>query len=213
MVTCGVDELLDLVDVKNSAILVIHVQNDYCHEDGCFARGNSDVSASQKMVPNLNEFLTEARQYKVPIIHIQSIHGKWTNSPVWISRHRRKNINAEKMLQPDSWGIEFYKVIPQPDDYIVVKHRYSAFVDTELDLVLRSQGIKTIIVAGVVTNACVETTAWHGFMKDYYVMVLEDCTAAGSADEHESALSSMGKYFAAIATSATALEALRRVKN
>ena len=212
MITCGVDELLDWVDVGNSAILVVDVQNDYCHEDGCFARSNFDVSSSQKIVPDLNNFLTEARRYKVPVIHIQSIHGKWTNSPVWISRHRKTNINAEEMLQPDSWGVEFYKVVPQPNDYIVAKHRYSAFVDTELDVVLRSQGIKTIIVAGVLTNVCVELTAWHGFMKDYYVVVLEDCTAACSAEDHETALSSMGKSFAAIATSATALEALRRAE-
>ncbi len=212
MITCSINELLDWVDVKNTAILVVDVQNDYCHEDGCFARGNSDVSLSQKMIPSLNKFLTEARQYKVPVIHIQSIHGKWTNSPVWISRHKRKDIDAENMLQPDSWGIEFYKVIPQPEDYVVVKHRYSAFVGTELDIVLKSQGIKTIIVAGVVTNACVETTAWHGFMNDYYVVVLEDCTAAGTVEEHESALSSMGKYFAAIATSGTTLAALKKVK-
>ena len=212
MITCGVDELLDWVDVGNSAILVVDVQNDYCHEDGCFARGNFDVSFGQKMVPGLNKFLTEARQCKVPILHIQSIHGKWTNSPVWISRHRRSKIDADNMLQPGSWGVEFYKVVPQPEDYIVTKHRYSAFVDTELDVVLRSQGIKTIIVAGVLTNVCVELTAWHGFMKDYYVVVLEDCTAACSAEDHETALASMGESFA-IATSATALEALRRVEN
>ncbi|MFC1955291.1 cysteine hydrolase family protein [Chloroflexota bacterium] len=212
MITCGVDELLDWVDVRNSAILVVDVQNDYCHEDGCFARGNFDVSFGQKMVPDLNKFLTEARKCKVPILHIQSIHGKWTNSPVWISRHRRTNIDADKMLQPDSWGVEFYKVLPRPNDYIVAKHRYSAFVDTELDVVLRSQGIKTIIVAGVLTNVCVELTAWHGFMKDYYVVVLEDCTAACSTEDHETALVSMGKSFV-IATSATAVEALRRAKN
>ena len=64
-----------------------------------------------------------------------------------------------------------------PNEVIVTKHRYGAFESSDLDLVLRSKGIRTVIMTGIATNVCVETTARQAFLRDYYVVFTSDCTA------------------------------------
>lgn len=206
-------ELLESADLAKSAVLVVDVQNDWCHKNGAYAKAGNDTSSLQIIVPKIKDFVQKARGYDVPIIHIGTTHSKWTNSPSWQARFRNLfNINADALLSPGSWGADFYKITPQIDDYVVLKHRYSAFVDTDLDLVLRSIGASTLIMCGFATNACVQYTAVHGYMKDYYVAVLEDCTATFTAEEHKIALSHMKKFGLLISTSETIIKTLEVVR-
>jgi len=202
-------ELLERVDLQNSAVLVVDIQNDWDHEDGARAKGGDDVSIFQNTVPKVEEFLTGARRYQMPIIHLRSTHDKWTDAPPWLARFNKRNIDVRAFLQPGSWGAEFYKITPQADEYIITKHRYSAFVGTELDLVLRCIGVRTIIMTGFATDVCVQNTALHGFMKDLYVVVLADCTATLIPEDHEIALSYMDKLSLVITNAGTLLEAWR----
>ena len=94
-----------------------------------------------------------------------------------------------------------YKVRPAPDEAIITKHRYGAFESTDLDLVLRSKGIRTVIMTGVATNVCVETTARQAFLRDYYVVFLSDCTATFSAAQHEAALWNIDQFFGQVVSS------------
>ena len=106
-----------------------------------------------------------------------------------------------------SWGIELYQVEPQANERVLAKRRFSAFYSTDLDVMLRARGIKSLIMAGVATNVCVETTARDGFMRDYHIVFLSDCTAAYDRQEHYSALNNMSKYFGVVADSKELIEA------
>jgi ureidoacrylate peracid hydrolase len=97
---------------------------------------------------------------------------------------------------------------PANHDYVVTKHRYSGFVDTDLDLVLRAQGIKTLIMAGTSSNGCVEATAYMGFVRDYAIVFLSDCTAASTAAKHGEALQRV-RSWATVASSADLVQAWR----
>jgi ureidoacrylate peracid hydrolase len=88
----------------------------------------------------------------------------------------------------------------------VTKHRYSAFVGTDLNLILRSKGIETLLFTGTVTNVCVETTARDGFNLDYNVILVEDCCGAYFPEEHVSTLTNISKYFGIVADSKTIME-------
>jgi ureidoacrylate peracid hydrolase len=78
-----------------------------------------------------------------------------------------------------SWGWEFFNVDPHPDDMVIEKHSFSAFFGTELDRLLRFRGIKTLVMTGVATNTCVESTLRDGFFLGYYIVLVEDgCTSA-----------------------------------
>jgi len=86
------------------------------------------------------------------------------------------------MCERGSWGGDFYAdVRPGKSDLTIEKHRFSAFVNTDLDLVLRSNGIRTLVACGVLTNICVESTVREAFFRDYYTVVPADCV--GTLDE------------------------------
>jgi ureidoacrylate peracid hydrolase len=83
----------------------------------------------------------------------------------------------------------------------VTKHRFGAFESTDLDLVLRSQGIRTVIMTGIATNVCVETTARQAFLKDFYVVFTSDCTATYSQRAHDGTLENIDHNFGQVVTS------------
>ena len=83
---------------------------------------------------------------------------------------------------------------PLPDEVIVTKHRYGAFEVSDLDLVLRSQRIRTVVMTGVATDVYVETTARQAFLRDYYVVFTSDCTATYSQSDHEATLRNIDAF-------------------
>jgi ureidoacrylate peracid hydrolase len=92
---------------------------------------------------------------------------------------------------------------------VVVKHRFNAFIDTELALILRSRRIRTLVVAGVLTNVCVESTVREAFFRDYYAVVPEECVATYDKAQHDAALANIDTFFGHV-TSVRELEAAWR---
>ncbi len=196
---------------KKLALLVIDVQNDFCHSEGSFAKRKAKLSHVQKVVPRISSFIESFRELSLPVIFIRTIHSDWTNSPSWL---RRMGGMAEKfpVCLPNTWGAEFFKVKPKGNEYIVTKHRYSAFVGTDLNLILRSKGIETLLLTGVVTNICVETTARDGFNLDYNIILVEDCCGAYLMAEHRSTLNNISKYFGIVSDSNSIIKILKSIK-
>jgi ureidoacrylate peracid hydrolase len=139
-----------------AAVLVVDVQNDFCHERGAMGLLGFDMKPVQSSVDVLVGFLGEARQAGVPIIFIATQHGKWTNSQAWLTRGPR---SGGEICAMGSWGVEFYKLAPGPRKPVVVKHRYSGFLGTNLEVILRARERRSVLVTGVSTNVCVESTA------------------------------------------------------
>jgi ureidoacrylate peracid hydrolase len=90
---------------------------------------------------------------------------------------------------------------------VVTKHRYSGFVGTDLDLILRSHHTRSVIMTGEATNVCVETTARDAFMHDYFVAFVSDCTAATVKAAHEATLYTIGKHFGKVLTASEVIGA------
>lgn len=200
------ERLKQRVNPSQAALIVIDVQNDFCHDEGTFGKIGQDLRDIQKMVPRLIDFVEEARRARVPIIWVRVEHGPWTNSESWLYR---EHVRGQPICVEGSWGAEYYLVKPQAGEREVIKHRYSAFADTDLALILRSRGIRTILVTGVATNVCCESTAREGFMKDYHVVFVEDCNATTSRAEHEATLVNIRKFFGVVATSDQIVERWR----
>ncbi len=181
---------------SRTAVLVIDVQNDYCHHNGALASDGNDVSGVAVMMPNLHGLLSSARASGVPVIFIQTIHEAATDSDAWKMRAAGK---MSSVCRRGSWGAEFFEVSPEPGEVIVNKHRYSAFINTRLDSVLRAQKIETLIVTGVSTNVCVESTARDGYMLDYSVILASNACAAYSKQAHEMTLENIAGFFGTVA--------------
>jgi ureidoacrylate peracid hydrolase len=199
-------ELEQLIDPGQAALIVVDMQNVFCDSKGAFAAHGGNPSMIQEMAPRLRQLLQAARQVKLPIVHVRTHHSDWTDSSSWLGRHATNY----RMCFPGSWGADFYPGFepnvngdwaPGSHEYVVTKHRYSGFVGTDLDLVLRSRGVRAVIMTGEATNVCVETTARDAFMRDYYVAFVSDCTATGVKEAHDATLYTIGKHFGTVATS------------
>ena len=186
-------------DPKVAALLVVDVQNDFCSNEGSCARRGQDVSAAQAMVPRLQCLLEEARAVSLPIVFIKTEHSEWTDTPSWVYRKsQRTQLNT---CRQGSWGAEFYGVAPLPGERVVIKHRYSAFINTDLNTVLKAKNVESVLVTGVATNVCVETTARDAYMYDYYVTLVEDCSAASNEAMHKATVQNISEHFGLVVKS------------
>ena len=130
---------------------------------------------------------------------MQCIHEDATDSEVWLFQHEGV---ARPLCRKDTWGADFCGVAPQGAEPVVIKHRYSAFIGTRFESVLKTFAIKTLIMTGVGTNVCVESTARDGYMLDYNIVFLSDCTATASPGvAHEATLQNIRAHFGTVATS------------
>jgi len=194
---------------QHAALVVIDMQNDFCASEGLVAKGGRDVSAAQEMAARLPGLIAAARAAGVLVVFVRNVYSSDGNSylsDVWLEQAARKQGGGYTRIPvcaEGSWEGEFYGAVrPEPGDPIVTKHRYSAFYNTDLDTILRSHGVRTIIFTGVSTNVCVETTAREGFIRDYYVVLVADGTAAYSKDEHDKTLKDIDRFFGEVTTMA-----------
>ena len=198
-------------DPRWTALLIVDVQNDFVSPKGSAAQRGDDVSAAQAMVPSLVRLIDEARRVSLPVIYIKTTHGEWTDSPSWI--YRKSQQGALNTCREGSWGAEFYQGIsPLPGERVVIKHRYSAFINTDLNTVLKAKGIESVLVTGVATNVCVETTTRDAYMFDYYVTMVEDCSAAYDSKLHETTLENIRRHFGLAASSEEIIETWKGLK-
>jgi ureidoacrylate peracid hydrolase len=179
-------------------------------------REHRDLSMVQDMLPRLKGLVGSARDAGVRITWVQSVYGTdggYYLSAVWLDRAARSASGAHiayKVCEPGTWGAELVEglgIANARQEAIVTKHRYSAFFQTELELMLRAMGVQTVVLAGVTSNVCVESTARDAFMRDFYVVVVEDTCAAYTTEEHRSMLENVQRYFGEVLSSSDIMDA------
>jgi len=199
------DDLLVSLEQKaapgNAALVVVDVQNDFCADEGYFGKLGADVKAVQRMVPTLERLIESARAARVLVVFVQAIYDPPYVSAPMRERNLRKNREMPRCIT-GSWGADFYGVRPQPGDEVVIKHRYSGVINTELDAVLKRHGVKSLLMTGVATDTCVESTARDAYFIDYYVTLVEDCCGAFSEQDHQNALARFDRDYGAVVTAA-----------
>lgn len=185
---------------RGYAVVVIDMQNDFCSEKSPATRGD-DFEFKRETGTHLGKLLKETRGLNLPIIHVKTVHSEWTDTPTWLGRNNRSHLICRKDSWGQEWWDEFPENWPKQNEYVVTKHRYSAFIGTDLDLVLRSKRLESVLLTGVATGGCVDATAKDGFMMGYSIVVLSDCTAAKTRKEHEDALRIISPHHGILTTS------------
>lgn len=201
------------VDPAHTALIVVDVQNDFCAKGGGFDIEKNNIGLMQAMVPRLVKFIEKARCAGLTIVYTRSVHdsplGHYMSDSFLAQKsgRARGRYTAYPFCKDGTWGADFYDGIkPEPGELVVNKHRFSVFWDTDLDLILRNRGIRTLIITGVTSNSCVETTARDGFNKDYYVVLLKDCAAAISEELHNNTVRTVDVYLGQSADSTEVLK-------
>jgi ureidoacrylate peracid hydrolase len=173
-------------------LLVIDMQRDFC--DPSFAR--RDITMTIEMMPRLRELIDAARRADVHVVNIRTEHSDDTNSDVFLLGPRWSGEPGTPLCRPGTPGAEFMPGFePQPGDTVVTKHRYSGFIGTNLQLILRSMGIRTIVAAGVQTNNCVDATARDGMMLDHFLIFVADGTGTYDRGLHDATLRTIATHY------------------
>ena len=201
------DNPRELLSGRKSVIVTVDIQNDYCSINSP-ATLNTDHDFKREAARHLSKFLEAARLGHTSIIHVKTSHSEWTDNPVWTTRRENPGLVVRAGSWGEGWWDEFPENWPMPNEYVVIKHRWSGFHATDLDLVLRSKKIDTIILAGVSSAGCVDATARDGFMLGYGIIVLSDCTWAKTRESHESSLRRLNHHHGILASSEEVLEIL-----
>jgi ureidoacrylate peracid hydrolase len=192
--------LEEKIDPKHTALLVVDVQNDFCHSDGALAAGGADLAEIQAMVPRLAKLVRDAHAAGVLIVFLRIVQTPESNSEAWESL---EPLDGPRLVVDGGWGAEYYEGLPHECASIeVVKHRHSAFVGTSLDEILRERGCRTVVLGGVATNVCVEGTAREAFDRDYHVVVVDDATGAARRELHEMTLENVRQYLGVVTSCA-----------
>ncbi|MBE9225973.1 cysteine hydrolase family protein [Phormidium sp. LEGE 05292] len=183
------------LDLAKTAILVIDMQNDFCHPDGWLAHIGVDVTPARTPINPLKSFLPELRKVNVPIIWLN-----WGNRPDLLNisaglRHVYNSTgdavglgdplpkNNAKVLMAGSWAAAVVDELEQkPEDILVDKYRMSGFWDTALDSILRNLGKTTLLFAGVNADQCVMATLQDANFLGYDCILVKDCTATTSPE-------------------------------
>ena len=197
-------ELSELVDPGHTALVIIDMQHDFVDADGLFGTLGIDLSMYDRIRPRLVELLSAARERGVLVVHVQNtaLPDRMSDSPAQIRfnlkmhEQSRREGPALRYTLPGTPGHEFVAELrPLPGEAVVRKYRSSGFWGTNLELVLRSNGIKTVVVAGCTTEGCVESTARDAMFTDHYVVIAEDCVGSDDKDQHEASMFLMRHRF------------------
>lgn len=184
------------------ALVLVDVQNEFCHPDGVFGQKGLDFSPINEMMIGLKRLVDSARENNIPIVFIQNIEDENTDSFAWKMRPDAKEDSAnEGVCRRGTWGTDIFYFTPQEGDILVEKNRFSGFLNTPLDSILRNRGVETLIFTGVATNICVETTARHASILDYHIVLAPDACATWYPDLQEATCKNIRLWFGKVADS------------
>ncbi|MXE44750.1 cysteine hydrolase [Escherichia sp. HH41S] len=186
--------------MPNIAVLTNDLQYEFTYKIT-----RSPEILAQKLV-QFNQFLDGIRALDQSIIHLQLINDP--NDPAVQKRYRNREAGIPALAgRPENQIID---KVYRPTDLVVVKGRDSGFFNNDLDEILQQLGVKTVIVTGLQTHACVQTTAADAFFRGYNVWVPDDCVFAPSSEDTERALEWLASYCATVAPSAEILSILQK---
>src|SRR5438128_14132 len=178
------------IDLARSAVIVVDMENDFAAKGGMFDRAGVDVSGAQKAIGPTAKVLAAARQAGLKIVYLKmgyrpDLSDLGATDSVNRTRHLKFGVGQKiqtpdgresRLLIRDTWDTDIVPELkPQASDIVIYKTRFSGFYQTDLDATLKKLGIKYLIVTGVTTSICVESTVRDAMFRDYLCVLLKDC--------------------------------------
>jgi len=209
------------IDIATTAALVVDMQNDFCTKGGMFDRAGIDISSTRRAVQPTAHALACMRKAEVPVIYLKmgfrpdlSDFGS-SDAPNRI-KHLPMGVGT-KVTAPDGRQSRILIRNTWNTDIVIYKTRYSGFYGTDLDAVLKTRGIKSLVITGVSTSVCVESTLRDAMFRDYRCLLLADCTGEAIGHDlprpnHDASLLVIQVVFGWVSESAEIIRALGPAK-
>jgi ureidoacrylate peracid hydrolase len=179
----------------NRALLVVDMQNGFCHPEGSFTRIGMGLEGADEAVRNAALAVEQARRAGVPVVFTRHLYRPGRADEGRALKGNSPALAGIDGLQAGTWDADVVAELGWgPDDLTVDKVRFDAFQWTSLEPLLRGLGVTELVVCGVVTNICVETTIRSAFMRDFPVILLADCCAAQTRRLHDLSLEVLSAY-------------------
>jgi len=196
-------------DPATTALVVVDMQNYFLDETE-----QAYCSAAKHIVPEINRLAENVRQTGGMVVWVQTqakpeIRQEWANFLELYTEETRAR--RFKSLTPGSYGFEIWPdLIVAPDDEAVIKTRYSAFIQgsSNIEAILRTRNIETVLVAGTVTNICCDSTARDAMMRGFRTIMVSDGNAAFDEKEHVVALNTFIRVFGDVQSTDEIIERL-----
>ena len=178
------------IDPAQTAVIVVDMENDFVAKGGMFDRAGADISGAQKAIAPTAKVVAAARQARLKIIYLKmgyraDLSDLGAPDSVNRTRHLKFGVGQKirapdgqesRILIRDTWDTDIVPGLkPQDSDIVIYKTRFSGFYQTDLDATLKKLGIKYLIVTGVTTSICVESTVRDAMFRDYLCVLLRDC--------------------------------------
>ena len=195
-------------DVSRTALIVVDMQNGYCSPGGYFSQLGVDLAPTQQVIPAIAELIRITRDAGMQVIWFQNgwdADQKEAGGPGSVNQLKGNSLKLMRkkpelhgtLLTKGTWDFELVKELkPAASDIVIQKPRYSGFTGTQLDSILRSRRIETLLVCGVATNVCVESTIRDAYFKEYYpVLVRDACYQAGPDFIQQATIYNVEQFF------------------
>lgn len=186
------------METIRAALIVIDMQRGFLDTDSPLC-----IRGAAATVPACGAAIQAAREQNIPVFYLCRAYRadgsdvENTRYPAWAA--------GGKPMTPGSTGPHSVEIpaemAPKPGDYTLFKPRFSAFFQTELDLMLRRLGVNTLLLTGTTTPNCIRTTCYDGISLDYNIVILTDCCSSNSEEIQQSNLRDMENIGAVLMTS------------
>jgi nicotinamidase-related amidase len=162
---------------KGTALIVVDVQNDFCAGPIATSRYRGDSATLDTVTTNAAQAVDAARNHGTEVVFVRFLGNVEHQGPSW--RRRDLVLGKQPKCIEGSWGAEFHKVSPAPEELVFTKRAcFDAFLSDGFEQHLVGRGTGHLVFAGVYTDVCVDSTARTAFQKGFHVTVLTDCTTS-----------------------------------
>ncbi|MBL6455216.1 isochorismatase family protein [Belnapia sp. T6] len=209
------------VVAKETALIVVDMQNAYCSPGGYIDLVGFDISGAPPVIEETARLATACRAAGIPVIYLQNGFSSdlreagGPSAPVWHKSNALKYMRAHeayagRLITHGTWDHEIVpELTPEPGDILVLKSRYSGFAGTALEQILHARRIRTVLIAGVATNVCVESTLRDAYHREFFPVMVTDATLAAGGPAAQAATEfNVAQFFGWLTTGAELRAAL-----
>jgi nicotinamidase-related amidase len=191
----------DMISPERTALIVVDVQVDFASPEGLIGRHGTDMTPAEQAIDRIEELIAAARNAGATVGFMRVMTCPETDSnalKTWMVR--RGTPGAEGICRIGSGGEEYYRVHPEPGDIEVGKLAYSSFHGTDFEDQLRARGIDTLVMTGLTTDCCVDSTTRDAFHRDFHTFVVSDACASFDPALHTHTLDALNQHTSLLVT-------------